>query len=109
MNLTQIVEIASKIIYSHEGNYGSVNRDDNGAISVGKVQWHGNRALNLMRTICKALGASQSTSILGATLYAEITAIFAQDTTQRQKLIYKKLLNFGIVWVGVTELFQLKK
>lgn len=74
MNLAQIAEIAAKIIFSHEGNYGSVNRDDNGAISVGKVQWHGNRALNLMRTICKALGASQSTSILGAELYAEITA-----------------------------------
>lgn len=74
MNLAQIAEIAAKIIFSHEGNYGSVNRDDNGAISVGKVQWHGNRALNLMRTICKALGASQSTSILGAALCTEINA-----------------------------------
>lgn len=74
MNLAQIVEKASEIIFSHEGNYGSVNRDDNGAISIGKVQWHGNRALSLMKTICKALGASQSTAILGAGIYAEITA-----------------------------------
>lgn len=74
MNQEKMIEIASEIIFSHEGNYGSVNRDDNGAISVGKVQWHGNRALNLMRTICKALGASQSTSFLGEALYTEITA-----------------------------------
>lgn len=74
MNKEKMIEIAANIIFSHEGNYGSVNRDDNGAISVGKVQWHGSRALNLMRTICNAMGASQSTSILGAALYTEITA-----------------------------------
>jgi hypothetical protein len=43
-----IVERASKIIFSNEGNYSSVNSNDNGALSIGKVQWHGNRARDLL-------------------------------------------------------------
>lgn len=30
---------AAVIIYGNEGGYGSVNANDNGAVSVGKVQW----------------------------------------------------------------------
>ena len=67
----KIVDAAQKIIFGQEGDYGSVNADDNGAVSVGKVQWHGNRALNLLKTICKA--ESGAASILGAALYREIT------------------------------------
>lgn len=74
MNLKEIAEKAAQIIFSHEGNYGSVNRNDNGALSVGKVQWHGGRALGLMREICEALGAKRSKEILGVALYAEIIA-----------------------------------
>ena len=37
---TEIVLAAQKIIFEQEGNYGSVNADDNGAVSVGKAQWH---------------------------------------------------------------------
>lgn len=43
-----LAEIAASIIFSQEGSYTSVNWNDNGAISIGKVQWHGNRARNLM-------------------------------------------------------------
>ena len=39
MNLKEIAEKAAPIIFSHEGNYGSVNKNDNGALSVGRVQW----------------------------------------------------------------------
>lgn len=74
MNIKEIAEKAAPIIFSHEGNYGSVNRNDNGAISVGKVQWHGNRALSLMREICGALGSQRGREVLGAALYTEITA-----------------------------------
>lgn len=49
MNIKEIAEKAAPIIFSHEGDYGSVNRNDNGALSVGKVQWHGSRALSPMR------------------------------------------------------------
>ena len=47
----EIAAEAAKIIFANEGNYASVNADDNGAVSVGKVQWHGNRALSLLKKI----------------------------------------------------------
>ena len=66
---------AAVIIYGNEGGYGSVNANDNGAVSVGKVQWHGSRALDLLKTIVAKLG-QQAENILGAVLYKEIkTAI----------------------------------
>lgn len=67
----KVVSAAQTIIFGQEGNYGSVNANDNGAVSVGKVQWHGNRALNLLKTICQK--ESGAASILGAALYREIT------------------------------------
>ena len=67
---------AAVIIYGNEGGYGSVNANDNGAVSVGKVQWHGSRALDLLKTIIAKLGQQQAENILGAALYKEIkTAI----------------------------------
>ena len=68
---TEIVLAAQKIIFGQEGNYGSVNANDNGAVSVGKVQWHAGRALDLLKKICAA--ESRAASILGAALYKEIT------------------------------------
>lgn len=71
-----VAEKAAVIIYGNEGNYGSVNANDNGAVSVGKVQWHGSRALDLLKTIIAALGQQAATVILGADFYKEIkTAI----------------------------------
>ena len=90
-----IVERACVIIFSNEGNYGSVNKDDNGAVSIGKVQWHGNRALNLLKTIVKA-NKNQANQTLGSTLYNEIlsfsnweTRIVSQDEANK----ISKLLN----------------
>lgn len=67
-----VAEKAAVIIYGNEGNYGSVNANDNGAVSVGKVQWHGSRALDLLKTIIAALGEQAATVILGADFYKEI-------------------------------------
>ena len=67
----KVVSAAQNVIFGQEGNYGSVNANDNGAVSVGKVQWHGNRALNLLKAICQA--ESGAASILGAALFNEIT------------------------------------
>lgn len=67
-----VAEKAAVIIYGNEGNYGSVNTNDNGAVSVGKVQWHGSRALDLLKTIIAALGGQAATVILGADFYKEI-------------------------------------
>ena len=67
----KMVDAAMTIIYRNEGSYGSINKDDNGAVSIGKVQWHGNRALNLLKTIVKA-DPEGSLDILGEDLYDEI-------------------------------------
>ena len=73
MAASWIVEKAAEIIFANEGNYGSVNKNDNGAVSVGKVQWHGNRALSLLRTIV-AKNLQQAEEILGNALKSEISA-----------------------------------
>lgn len=67
----KMVDAAMTIIYRNEGSYGSVNANDNGAVSIGKVQWHGNRALNLLKTIVKS-DPETALSILGEDLYDEI-------------------------------------
>ncbi len=68
-----IVVAAADIVRQNEGSYSSVNRDDNGALSIGWLQWHGNRALNLLKTIVAA-NTSSASSILGSALYNEITS-----------------------------------
>ncbi len=70
-SVAEMLDAAMTIIYRNEGNYGSVNKNDNGALSIGKVQWHGNRALNLLKTIINA-NPSNALSLLGTTLYSEI-------------------------------------
>ena len=65
----EIAAEAEKVISANEGNYDSVNADDNGALSVGKAQWHGNRALSLLKKIAQGAGAEAT---LGKTLYNEI-------------------------------------
>ena len=68
---TKIAERACIIIFSNEGSYGSVNRNDNGALSIGKVQWHANRAKELLKSICNA-NTNQGNHILGSSLYNEV-------------------------------------
>lgn len=68
-----LAELAMPIIIGNEGSYSSVNANDNGALSVGKIQWHAGRALSLMRRIV-ALDAQQAYEILGDALYNEITS-----------------------------------
>ncbi len=78
----EIVDAAAEIIYRNEGNYGSVNANDNGALSIGKVQWHANRALSLMKTIVNA-SPSSALSILGQSLYSEIVNAASNTWTSR--------------------------
>ena len=73
----QIAAEAAKVIFANEGNYSSVNADDNGALSVGKVQWHGNRALSLLKKIAQGAGAEAT---LGKTLYNEIVTASNWET-----------------------------
>ena len=53
-----------------EGSYDSVNPNDNGALSVGKLQWHGVRALELVKEIAAADPAT-AYDCLGESLYLE--------------------------------------
>lgn len=41
----------AKMIESNEGNYDTVTPDDNGALSIGAMQWHGNRARDLLKAM----------------------------------------------------------
>ena len=47
----EIITQAMKYLNIKEGNCDSVNANDNGAVSVGMIQWHGCRALRLLNRI----------------------------------------------------------
>ena len=83
----QIAAEAAKVIFANEGNYSSVNADDNGALSVGKVQWHGNRALSLLKKIVQDMGAGAE-AVLGGSLYREIMT--ASDWSGRKAAAEEK-------------------
>lgn len=74
-----VVSAAAQILYHNEGSYNSVNPNDNGAVSIGKLQWHGWRALALLHTITQA-EERQAQELLGDTLYQEIVS--TTDTTK---------------------------
>ncbi len=80
--VAEIVDAAAEIIYRNEGSYSSVNANDNGALSIGKVQWHANRALSLLKTIVNA-NPSNALTILGAALYSEIVTAASNAWTSR--------------------------
>lgn len=84
----EIAAEAAKIIFANEGNYTSVNADDKGALSVGKVQWHGNRALSLLKKIVEKIGEGAET-ILGGNLYREI--VTASDWSGRKATAAEKV------------------
>ena len=67
-----VIRAVLVVFRCREGTYDSVNRDDNGALSLGKLQWHGVRALELMKEIC-ASDPSNALAILGDPLFREIT------------------------------------
>ena len=67
-----VIRAVLVVFRCREGTYDSVNRDDNGALSLGKLQWHGGRALELMKEICSADPANALAS-LGDALFREIT------------------------------------
>ncbi len=80
-----VVMAAAQILYDNEGIYDSVNPDDNGAVSIGKLQWHGPRALSLLRSIA-AQNETQAKSMLGTALYTEIKATTGSAAWSTRKL-----------------------
>lgn len=69
---SEMVSAAAEIIRRNEGWYHSVRADDNGALSIGWIQWHGNRALSLLKTIIAA-DTKTAKQLLGDKLYKEAT------------------------------------
>lgn len=70
-SLEEMADMAISCIMSHEGSYGSINANDCGAVSVGKLQWHADRALQVMRRACE-YDAEFAENTLGSSLYNEV-------------------------------------
>lgn len=46
-NTDEIVKVAIQIISNNEGSYDTINKNDNGACSIGFLQWHAGRAKSI--------------------------------------------------------------
>ena len=90
---TDIINAAKVMIRKYEGSYSSVNANDNGALSIGKMQWHADRAKSLLRIIISGDAASAQ-AILGDALYNEILSdaswgkrILTTDETKKMQTL----------------------
>lgn len=86
--IKKVVKVASGIIYAQEGNYGSVNRNDNDhGMSIGKCQWNAywGRALPLLQTIVNA-DKVQAKELLGDNLYKEIAESGADAWNKKKRV-----------------------
>lgn len=50
-DVSDLANIAAKIIMAHEGTYSSVNECDNGCFSIGAIQFNGSNAAELLKRI----------------------------------------------------------
>ena len=90
----EIIDAVMVYLNIKEGNCDSVNADDNGAVSIGMIQWHATRALNILKQII-ALIPEYSLEVLGEALYNEIrtaTSWEGRIVTPEEKEALVKLL-----------------
>ena len=66
-----LIEYARKMYFELEGHYDSVTAKDVNAVSIGFMQWHGENALSLLKSICTA-DPTLSYQALGSLFYEEI-------------------------------------
>lgn len=66
-----VINASKDLILSNEGTYTSINKNDKGAVSIGALGWHANRALSLLNTIISK-NEENALSILGEKFYNEI-------------------------------------
>ena len=71
VSTNSIVNATKVTIRKYEGSYTSVNPNDNGRLSVGKMQWNGDRAKSLLKLIV-VKNTQNARTILGDSLYGEI-------------------------------------
>lgn len=92
---------AYSIISAREGGYDSVNVDDNGSMSIGRIQMHGNNARNILQEIFNAVIAdntftsSQIINLVGQSLYNDVMngADFSKrKATSKEAAGLKKIL-----------------
>lgn len=67
----EIITATMEYLNIKEGNCNSVNANDMGAVSIGMIQWHGTRALNILKQIV-ALIPDYALEVLGEEFYNEI-------------------------------------
>ena len=71
VTVSQITEAALGFIIPNEGVYDTVLANDNGALSIGRIGWHGTLALNVIQKVA-AKNESQAKEYLGDALYNEV-------------------------------------
>ena len=67
---SDVVDAAVGIISQNEGSYTTVSPNDVGALSIGKIQWHGQSALTVLREIIQQ-DKAEAKKLLGTALYNE--------------------------------------
>ena len=70
-SFSKVLSEAIEMIGINEGSYTTVVKNDNGALSIGKVQWHAGNALELLKAIVSK-NNKNAYNLLGASLYNEI-------------------------------------
>lgn len=86
-----LADVATNIIMKQEGTYDSINPDDNGAISIGKIQWHANRAKNLLKDI-QAKNKKQFTSkSSGTSLVSDLNKDWGRYVVSSGAAVYKAI------------------
>lgn len=82
---TQLTDLAMGVIFGNEGNYGTVVPDDGGGLSVGKIQWHGERARDLILLTFKKMNITPSQGDYEAKLKKHLPASLAKDLIKYAK------------------------
>ena len=96
---------AYSVIYSSEGGYNSVNANDNGAMSVGRLQWNAGNAKTILQLIFTAMIQSGEysqddiTSAIGTKLYNDVmgsTSFANRIASSSEKSGLQKILDNDI-------------
>ncbi|MCI8496872.1 MAG: hypothetical protein HFE85_01310 [Clostridiales bacterium] len=67
-----VLSQAINLIVGNEGGYASVNKNDYGALSIGRLQWHATRAHDLLNRIKKADEQQAQKLLAGTSIYQEL-------------------------------------
>lgn len=82
---TKLTDLAMGVIFGNEGHYGTVVPDDGGGLSVGKIQWHGERARDLILLTFKKMNITPSQGDYATKLKKHLPASLANDLIKYAK------------------------